>query len=114
MASNNSALRIIPDLLRTLAFGAISGTYAGIGSAFPFPVRIMHVLNNTDVILTFSVDGINDNFVLPAESFLLLDLTANATSIAGCAYIGAGTRIYVKGAPGAGAVYVSTWYGTNG
>lgn len=114
MASNNSALRIIPDTLRSLAFGAISGVYAGIGSQFPFPVRIMHVLNDSDEILFFSTDGINDHWVLPTKSFLLLDLTANQTSIAGAAYIGAGTRIYVRGTPAAGSVYVSTWYGTNG
>lgn len=114
MASNNSALRIVPDVLRTLAFGAISGTYAGIGPQFPFPVRIMHVLNDSDEILFFSTDGINDHWVLPPQSFLLLDLTANATSIAGAAYIGAGTRIYVRGTPAAGSVYVATWFGTNG
>jgi hypothetical protein len=114
MASNNSALRIIPDVLRTLAFGAISGTYVGIGTPFPYPVRIIHILNTTDVLLTFSVDGVNPNFVVPSNSFLLLDLTANATSIAGASYIAAGTRIYVEGTPTLGAVYVATFYGTNG
>ncbi|SRR6266403_326267 len=114
MASLNSALRIVPETLKSLAFGAISGTYAGIGSAFSNPVRIMHVLNNTDVLITFSVDGVNDHWVLPTNSFLLLDLTANATSIAGASYIGVGTRVYAKGAPGSGSVYVAVWYGTNG
>ena len=114
MATLNSAMRIVPDLLRTLAHGSISGTYAGIGTPFTFPVRIMHIYNNTDVLLTFSIDGINDYFVVPTSSFILLDLTANHTGYGGAAYIGAGTRIYVKGSPTVNSVYLSTWYGTNG
>jgi hypothetical protein len=114
MATLSSAIRIVPDTLRTLAFGSISGTYAGIGTPFTYPVRIMHIYNGTDVLLTFSIDGINDYFVVPASSFILLDLTANMTAYGGAAYIGAGTRIYVKGSPSLSAVYLSVWYGTNG
>lgn len=114
MATLNSAIRIVPDLLRSLAFGSISGTYAGIGTPFTYPVRIMHIYNNTDALLTFSVDGVNDNWVIPASSFLLLDLTANHTSYGGASYMAAGTRVYVKGSPSMNSVYLATWYGTNG
>lgn len=112
MASIGTAIRMVPELLRSLAFGSITGTYAGIGTAFQDAIRIMHIFNDTDALLTFSIDGVHDYFVVPASSFILLDLTANATSIGGAAYIAAGTRIYVKGSPSMGSVYLSVWYGT--
>lgn len=107
-----SAMRMVPEILRSLAFGSISGTYAGIGAPFQDAVRIMHIVNTTDVLLTFSIDGINDHFVVPQASYLVLDLTANATSYGGSACIAAGTRIYAKGGPGSGSVYLTVWYGS--
>lgn len=112
--SFNNAIRLYPETLRSLAFGSISGTYAGIGSAFLQPSRILYVLNNTDVLLTFSFDGVNDHFVLPSSGFLLLDVTANKTNTGGAFSIAEGQRIYVKGAPTSGSAYVSTFYGING
>lgn len=108
------AVRMYPEVLRTLAFGSISGTYAGIGAAFLNPIRIMHVTNTTDVLLTFSFDGVNDHFVVPAGSFLLLDVTTNKSQNGGSLCISQGDRIYVKGAPTSGSVYLATFFGKNG
>ncbi len=107
------AIRILAEPVRSLAFGSISGTYAGIGTGFANPVRIIFVQNLTDVTLMFSLDGINDNFPLPSNSFLLLDVTANKTIDMG-AFLAQGTRVYVKtiGSPTMGSVYVSVFYGT--
>ena len=109
------AIRIACEPLRSLAFGSISGTYAAIGTAFANPARILLVQNFTDVQMIFSFDGINDNFTLPSNGFLLLDLTANKTVTQG-AFIAEGTTIYVStgGSPSLGAVYVTTFYGVDG
>jgi len=107
------AIRIIPEPLRSLAFGSISGTYMGIGTALIAPSRIFMVQNLTDQQMTFSLDGTNDHFTLPSEGFILLDLTANKTVVQG-AFIAEGTRVYVKetgSSPTLGAVYVTTFYG---
>ena len=111
---SNLAVRLYPETLRSLAFGSISGTYAGIGTAFLNPSRILYVLNNTDALLTYSFDGVNDHFVLPSAGFILLDVTANKTETGGALSISQGQRVYVKGAPGSGSTYVSTFYGLNG
>jgi hypothetical protein len=107
------AIRMLPEPVRSLAFGSISGTYAGIGTSFSNAIRIIFVQNLTDSTLMFSLNGIDDHFPLPANGFLLLDVTANKTLPQG-AFIAEGTRIYVKevGAPSMGNVYVSTFYGT--
>lgn len=112
MANPNLAVRLYPEVLRSLAFGSISGVYAGIGTALANPCRIIHITNNTDVLLTFSFDGVDDHFVIPATSFLLLDVTSNMAGTGGSFTISQGQRIYVKGAPGSGSVYLAAFYGS--
>lgn len=112
--SSNLAIQIWPETLRSLAFGSISGTYMGIGSATLNPTRIYWIQNNTDTSLTFSWDGINDHFMLPSDGFLLLDVTANKTSTGGMAAVPTGTRTYVKGSPTTGTVDLTIFYGRNG
>jgi hypothetical protein len=111
MSSANLAVRLYPETLRSLAFGSISGTYAGIGTGLSNPSRILYIVNTTDVLLTFSFDGINDHFVIPSQSYILIDITANMTLSGGALNIAQGQRVYVKGAPTLGTVYLSTFFG---
>lgn len=104
-------IRATFEPLRTLAFGSISVTYAGIGTALAHPSRMMIVQNFTDVLITYSLDGINDHFVLPSNGQVIFDWTSNVTVSQGF-FIAEGVRLYAKGAPTLGAVYVSTIYGT--
>lgn len=109
------AIRMLAEPVRSLDFSGISGTYAGIGTSFDDPIRIIFIQNITDALLMFSFDGINDHFPLNTDSFLLLDVTANKTIDQGC-FFAQGTRLYVKeiGTPSTGSVYVSVFYGTTG
>jgi hypothetical protein len=112
--SYGSSIRLLPETIRSLAFGAIGPAYIGIGTGFNNPIRIIDILNMTNQGLMFSFDGINDHFALPNNGFLLLDVTTNRTTPADAMYIAEGSRIYVRqlgAAPGAGAVYVSAFYG---
>ena len=112
MSSLGTAIRIVPEVLRTLAFGSISGTYAGLGTPFVNSDRILDITNATDGLLTFSIDGVSDYFVVGPNSYKIIDFTANATSVGGAASMAAGTRIYVKGTPTTGSVYLTVWYAT--
>lgn len=111
MSHQSLAVRMYPEPLRTLAFGSISGTYAGIGSAFMNPIRVLILQNETDETLTFSWDGVTDNLVLPSTGQLILDVTANSSLPAGALYFGQGQRLYVMGSPSTGSVYLSVFYG---
>lgn len=108
------AIRLLPETIRTLAFGAIGAGYTAIGTAFLNPSRILYIVNNTNVLLTFSLDSVNDQFVIPATTSIVLDLTSNKSIVGGVAAVSAGTIIYTKGAPSSGSVYVTTWYGAQG
>lgn len=110
------AIRLVPETLRSAAFGAIGAGYSAVGTALANPCSIFLIQNATDESALFSLDGVNDHFFLPAGGFLLLDLTTNKTLPQG-AFISQGTTVYVKrggGAPTSGAVYVSVLYGMNG
>jgi len=111
--SQAHAIRLNVEPIRSLAFGSIGAAYMGIGTQIDNPVRILRIQNLTDVLLFFSFDGINDHEVLPYNSFLLLDITANKAREHGY-YLAEGTRVYVKEGPNpasSGSVYVTVYYG---
>lgn len=110
--SHKLAIRLIPEPVRYLAYTSIGSSYMGIGTQILNPIRILRIQNLTDAILIFSFDGVNDHEVLAANSFLLLDITANKAAGNGY-FLAEGTRIYVKelGTPTEGSVYVTVYYG---
>ncbi len=109
------AISLVPEPVRSIAFGSISGTYAGIGTALTNPSRIIVIQNLTDANLMISENGIDDHYPIAANSAQIWDYASNQSHQQG-AFKAAGTRFYVKtiGSPGSGSVYVSTQYGLNG
>jgi len=105
-------IKLLPETLRSLAFGSIGAAYMGVGTALDNPSRMLIIQNLTDAAVLFSFDGVNDHLVLDDGVSLVMDITANK-SISHGFYIAAGTRIYVKrsGVPTTGSVYVSSFYG---
>ncbi len=106
------SIKVLPEAVRSLAFGSISGTYAGVGTPLTNPSRLIIFQNFTDGLLMVSFDGITDHLPVAADGFVLLDVTANKTVSQGF-YIAEGTRFYVKqvSAPTTGSFYISTFYG---
>jgi len=102
----------MPEPVRSLPFGSIGTAYTGIGGSMNKPIRIFFLQNLTDVNLFFSFNGIDDHFPLPANGFILLDITSNKTISQGF-FLAEGQRIYVKqiGVPTTGSVYLTTFYG---
>ncbi len=67
----------------------------------------MKLVNNSSVLVTISIDGINDIDVAPANSFWLYDEYKDTAH----EFLPAGTQIMVKGAaPGLGSIYVVSQY----
>lgn len=115
MANYALAIAIASSPVQSIAFGSISGTYAGIGNALTQPARLVLLQNLTDADVMISDDGINDKFPLPAKSGLVFDFAANQVYNQG-GFVPLGTRYYVKtiGSPGSGSVYLTYFYGNNG
>jgi hypothetical protein len=115
MANPSLSVRIYPETLRFASASYITGSggLARIGTPLEFPCRLLYIVNDTDVLLTFSVDGVNAHWVIFAGGFLLLDVTSNRTDVGGAFAIAEGTSIYVEGDPTTGNVYLSSFYGSN-
>lgn len=110
------ALRLLPEPIRSIAFGSISGTYAGIGTAITNPARVIYLVSTLNVDSMISFNGIDDHFVLLASGYIMLDVSSNQSFNQGL-YISSGQRLYVKqlsGAPASGSVYLTVMYGANG
>lgn len=102
------------DSIRTLAFGGISGAYAVVGAALTHNWRMFKISNNTNGDLLISFNGTTDNLFVPANSFVLYDLSTNSPPISQSDnfVLQIGTQFYAKQstAPTTGAVWVEGLY----
>lgn len=108
------SIRFRMEPIRSIAFGSISGTYMGIGTAVTNSLFGIYITNRTNADLMFSLDGVTDNFMVGSQGFILLDISSNKGSGGGL-YLSQGERIYVKeiGIPTTGTVYFSAFYGSD-
>ena len=108
MASNVA----LPETIRTKAFGVITTAFTVVGTPFLHTLRIFRIINATDGDLFFSIDGVNNQFFLPAGTFVLYDITSNS-GISSNFIVPYGTQFYVKYStiPGEKAVYIEGIYG---
>jgi len=110
----SSAQRIGYENLRSLAFGSISSSYAGVGVSFVHPVRMIKVTNLTDINLIISFDGTNDKDIIPSMSAQVYDYATNRIGPVDALEQPAGQRVYVKQetvtAATSGNVYVTVIY----
>ncbi len=95
--------------MRTRDSATFTGSYQTLGSPLTFATSILKIVNNSTVLVTVSIDGVNDHDILPANSFVLYDETANKTYVDNV-YMKAGQQFYVKGSAGTGLVYLVTQY----
>lgn len=114
MSNSSLAVRIRPEVERTLAFGGISGAYAKVGTPLVYASVQLILQNQTDAPISFSWDGIDSAITLAAGSVFTQDIQANKGR--GDAMMApAGTQFWVKQvtAPSMGSVYISSFYGAN-
>lgn len=99
MAINSNRLRW--ETLRSINSATLTGGYDALGTALQNPGFIVKMVNNSDVLVTVSIDGVNDIDVCPAGSFWLYDEGND---------LPAGTQFYVSGTAGTGLIYLAVQY----
>lgn len=105
--------RVTWETMRTLDSATMvsSSTYYAVGSPLAFPSYKLKLVNNSSVLVTVSIDGVNDYDVAPANSYWLYDETQAQISTASTPAIPEGTQIYIKSAAaGTGLIYLVTQY----
>jgi hypothetical protein len=101
--------RLSWENLRSIDSATFTGSYQAVGTPLAHPSYICKLVNNSTVLVTISIDGINDVDVAPANSFWLYDEGKVGSSSSNPA-LPAGTQIYIKGSAGTGSVYLVTQY----
>ncbi len=101
--------RLAWETLRSIDSATLTGSYQALGTPLAHPGYIVKLVNNSSVLVTISIDGINDVDVAPANSFWLYDEGKAGLNSAYPA-LPAGTQIMVKGSAGAGSIYLVSQY----
>jgi hypothetical protein len=103
------------DTLRSVAAGSVTASYAALGTALGAPAVAVNFQNNTNGDVKVSLDGINDQLYLPANSYQVWDIRTNSPYL-GDYLIPQGTVFYVKQGtvvPATGAFYIEVLLLTN-
>jgi len=101
--------RIAWEPLRSIDSATFTGVYQALGSPLRYPSYICKLVNNSNVLVTISIDGIDDMDVAPGGSFWLYD-EGKAGLNAAYPALPQGTQIMVKGSAGVGLVYLVSQY----
>lgn len=91
--------KIVPQALRTLAFGDVSGTYALVGSIFGAGVYYIYIVSSFNANVTISFDGVDDWAVVVPNVPMVVPQIGLA--------IPGNYGIYVKGTVASGSINVS-------
>jgi hypothetical protein len=101
---------LLPDPIRSIDSATFTGSYQTVGIPLSHGARIVKFTNLSTVTVTLSWDGINAHEVLPANSFVLIDVSG-AKENAQYIEIQIGTQFYALGSSGTGLFYISVYYG---
>lgn len=97
------------EVLRSIDSATFTGSYQALGTPLANPAIIVKLVNNSTVLITISIDGVNDYDVAPAASFFLYDIASDSPGTSSI-FRKKGTQFYVKGSAGTGLVYLSVQY----
>ncbi len=101
--------RITWETLRSIDSATLTGSYQALGVPLDHASYILKLVNNSSVLVTISIDGINDIDVAPANSFWLYD-EGKVGSNSAYPALPQGTQIMVKGSAGVGLIYLVNQY----
>jgi len=99
------------ETLRSIDSSGFTGSYQLLGGPLLYPSIILKIVNNSNALVTISIDGSTDIDVVPATSFTLYDELKYGNP--NYQFVRAGTQFFVKGASSvsnAGLVYLVSQY----
>jgi hypothetical protein len=108
--------RLTWELLRSLDTSTMASStiYYNVGIPLLYPSYKLKMVNNSNVLVTVSIDGVHDYDVCPGGSFWLYDETQSQINAGNAPAIPANTQISVKSATaGVGLIYLVSQYLVN-
>jgi len=109
-----NGLRIFPDSIeeRQRDSAGFNGTYQVLGGPLLYASPLMKFVNNSNVDVFISWNGVDDHDIIPAGGFALYDFCSDAGTIRGL-FAAKGIQFWVKGTAAgtnAGSVYQVVFY----
>lgn len=103
--------QLVYEVLRSIDSSTFTGNYMAVGTPLAHPAALIKFVNNSNVFVAISIDGVNAHDILPANSFALYDNTSNSSPQGSNGiFVPQGRQYYVKGSSGAGAIYLVVQY----
>ena len=103
--------QLLYEPLRSIDSATFTGSYQNIGTPLAHPGAVIKFINLSSVVVTVSVDGVNDHDVIPVNSFVLYDVSSNSPPQASNGiFVPQNTQYSVKGASSTGLVYLMVQY----
>ena len=105
------ATRINVEPVRSRGFATIAAGFLSVGDPLTNPTNMLVYVNNTDVVLMVSWNGVDDHQPILPGGFVQ-DVTTNRVSDGGF-YIPEHTQFYVRhldDAPSSGSFYITNYY----
>jgi hypothetical protein len=109
--------RITWEVLRSFDTSTISSssTYYNLGGPLLHPSYKLKMVNNSNILVTISIDNVKDYDVCPAGSFWLYDETQAQINTSNSPSIAVGTQISIRygsyvATPGTGLIYLVSQY----
>lgn len=99
------------EALKSIDSATFTGSYQAVGIATTHEARIFKIVNDSNMGITLSLDGITDMDFIPPSTFVLYDLGTNRGNPTASLVLQRNTQFYVKGASGSGLVYAIVMYG---
>lgn len=91
-----NGLRIIPEALRNFDSEEFDGTFQPIGIPLVYACCLLKFINNSNVDIFISWDGVTSHDFIAANGFALYDVCSDAGSQRGL-YAAQGTQFWVMG-----------------
>lgn len=107
-----SGLRVIPETIRSVNSTAFDGSFQALGTPLLYACPLLKFVNNSNVLVSLSWDGVNTHDILPATSFALYDFSSDAGSTRGL-YASQGVQFWVSGSASvsnSGLVYLVAFH----
>lgn len=104
--------KVLPIPLTSIDSATFTGAYQLLSGAAGItnPAIMLQLINNSNIGVTVSYDGVADHDFVRAASDRQLNFQSNASPQNFGASLAQGTKIYVKAAAGAGLVFLSGFY----
>jgi hypothetical protein len=103
--------QLLYEPLRSIDSATFTGSFLPLGTPLLHPSALIKIVNTSSVLVTISIDGVTAVDVVPANGFVLYDVTSDSPPQASNGiFVPQHRQYYVSGTASTGLVYLVVQY----